>query len=63
MSRKPFRDLPEPVKRVLREQINTVVGLHQATGLGVEECRQMVLRAGGHQELLDTIENLSPEDL
>ena len=56
-------NLPDKVKRILRDQINSTLRLHDATGLPMLECRKMVLAAGGMDDLNECIANLTPEDL
>lgn len=63
MSYRPFSDLPDPVKKLLAGQIQTTIHLHDASGIPMLECRQMVLRGGGTQDLKECVERCREEGL
>jgi len=46
-----FRDLPPAVQELLREQVDSTLRLHEASGLSALECNKIVLAGGGMQDL------------
>lgn len=57
-----FRELPEQVRKVLREQLSAAARLNYASGIPMVECRKMILCAGGMDDLVAAINTLKPGD-